>query len=167
MIIHTQVTTIMKKLNIYIIFFLASLLLISGGKSYAQTISVSGVPVTLCANESFSLEFSASGFVPITGNIYQAQLSNSAGSFASPTVISNEPFSTALTGSIYATIPETTPFGAGYRIRVVSTNPVVIGTINGANIGINCQTRDYYWLGGSGNWSDLSHWEYTVVWSQT
>ena len=151
MIIHTQETTIMKKLNIYIIFFLASLLLISGGKSYAQTISISGVPVTICANESFSLEFSASGFVPSVGNIYQAQLSNSAGSFASPTVISNEPFSTALTGSIYATIPYNTTFGAGYRIRVVATNPAVVGIQSGA-ININCTTRDYYWLGGSGSW---------------
>lgn len=63
------------------------------------------------------------------GNIYTAQLSNAAGSFASPTNIGTV---TSVLNSdvISATIPAGTTAGTGYRIRVVSSNPTVFGTNN-------------------------------------
>ena len=69
------------------------------------------------------------------GNVYTAQLSNAAGSFASPISIGTVT-STANSGTIAATIPAGTAAGTGYRIRVVSSNPVVTGTDNTVNLSV-------------------------------
>ena len=62
-------------------------------------------------------------------NTYTVQLSNAAGSFASPTNIGTLA-ATALTGTITATIPVGTAPGNGYRIRVNSSQPVQLGSSN-------------------------------------
>ena len=67
------------------------------------------------------------------GNVYTAQLSNAAGSFASPVSIGTVT-STLNSGTISATIPAGTAAGTGYRIRVVSNNPVVNGSDNTVNL---------------------------------
>lgn len=67
------------------------------------------------------------------GNVYTAQLSNAAGSFAAPTNIGTVT-STLNSDVISATIPAGTAAGTGYRIRVVSNNPVVTGTDNTVNL---------------------------------
>lgn len=69
------------------------------------------------------------------GNVFTAQLSNTSGSFASPTNIGTLTQTTA--GTISATIPSGASTGSGYRIRVVSSNPSVTGTDNGSNLTIN------------------------------
>ena len=96
------------------------------------------------------------------GNEYIAQLSNEVGSFISPIQIGSE-VTTDLSGTIYCTIPTGVTFGTGYQIRVLATASIV-GQITdpSSNIDISCTTRDYYWIGGAGNWSDLNHWEYTT-----
>lgn len=69
------------------------------------------------------------------GNTVTAQLSDASGSFASPVNIGSV---TAITsGTIAATIPAGTATGAGYRIRVVSGNPVLTAADNGSDIAIN------------------------------
>jgi hypothetical protein len=70
------------------------------------------------------------------GNVYTAQLSNAAGSFASPVSIGTVT-STLNTDVILATIPAGTAAGVGYRIRVVSSNPVVTGSDNTVNLTVN------------------------------
>lgn len=70
------------------------------------------------------------------GNVYTAQLSNAAGSFASPVSI-GAVTSTSNTDIISATIPAGTAAGTGYRIRVVSNNPVVTGSNNGTDLTVN------------------------------
>ena len=67
------------------------------------------------------------------GNVYTAQLSNAAGSFAIPVSIGTVT-STLNTDVILATIPAGTAAGTGYRIRVVSSNPVVTGSDNTVNL---------------------------------
>jgi hypothetical protein len=58
-------------------------------------------------------------------NNFIAQLSNATGSFANPREIGR--ISGVSSGQITAIIPNTTPVGSGYKIRVVSTTPKVIG----------------------------------------
>jgi FlgD Ig-like domain len=152
----------MKKLYIYLLFTFTALLLFSSNNLFAQAIDVSGVPTTLCANEGFSVSYVVTG--PLTlnpGNKFQVYLSDVAGSFVSEQLI-GEAFSTSPTGSVYVVIPEFTVLSptSTYRILVKSTDNAFTGSDNGANIVINCTTRDYYWIGGSGDWSDVSHWEY-------
>ncbi|MDQ1265325.1 MAG: trimeric autotransporter adhesin, partial [Bacteroidota bacterium] len=67
-------------------------------------------------------------------NTFSAQLSNEYGSFASPTVIGT--WNGTENGTVYVTIPNDANSGTGYRIRVVSDNPAIIGTDNGTNLEI-------------------------------
>jgi hypothetical protein len=73
------------------------------------------------------------------GNIYTAQLSNAAGSFASPTAIGSLTSSASGALSINGVIPGGTPAGSGYRIRVVASDPATTGSDNGSNLTIFAQ----------------------------
>lgn len=87
------------------------------------TPTVSGAPV--CAGSSITINYTVSNGCDFpntpTSNTFTAQLSNAAGSFASPTALTTVTSNTS--GSIVATIPEGTPAGTNYRVRVVSSNP--------------------------------------------
>ena len=69
-------------------------------------------------------------------NVFTAQLSNATGSFDNAVDI-GKLSSDAQSGNIYVTIPEGTPSGTGYRIRVVSTNPVITGSDNNVGLSVN------------------------------
>ncbi|WP_447951987.1 T9SS type A sorting domain-containing protein [Chryseobacterium koreense] len=99
-----------------------------------QKILTGTVVSPICAGSTVSVPFTIDGTFD-SGNVFTAQLSNSAGSFASPTNIGSLTQTTA--GTISATIPAGTPAGSGYRIRVVSSNPNVVGSDNGTNISIS------------------------------
>jgi hypothetical protein len=96
--------------------------------------AITGSPFCVSASTgaSVSVPFTSVGTFN-AGNVYTAQLSNAAGSFASPVSIGTVT-STANSGTITATIPAGTTAGTGYRIRLVSNNPTVIGTDNGTNL---------------------------------
>jgi hypothetical protein len=92
-------------------------------------------PITYCSNNSdaISVPFTVTGTVN-AGNVYTAQLSNSTGSFASPTAIGTLSSTSTGTLSIAATIPSGLPVGTGYRIRVDASAPATVGADNGTNI---------------------------------
>ncbi|WP_291720738.1 BspA family leucine-rich repeat surface protein, partial [Bernardetia sp.] len=75
-------------------------------------------PTSYCPSEIISVPFTVNGTFDVT-QTFTVQLSDASGSFASPTVIG--------TGAspISATIPNGTPAGIGYRVRVVSSDPIV------------------------------------------
>lgn len=75
-----------------------------------------------CENANLNVPYTITGTYAI-GNTFTAQLSNAAGSFASPTTIGSL-VSTA-SGSISCVIPSGTPSGTGYQIRIVSSTPSV------------------------------------------
>ena len=97
-----------------------------------QTSSILG---PFCDSSTISVNFSINSLTFNTGNVFTAQLSNSSGSFTVPTTIGTVTSTTAST--ISAMIPVNTPAGSGYRIRVVSSNPVQVGTHNGTSITVN------------------------------
>jgi hypothetical protein len=70
-------------------------------------------------------------------NVYTAQLSDASGSFASPTAIGTLTSSLSGNLSVPSTISGMTPLGAGYRIRVVASDPSTIGSDNGSNLTIH------------------------------
>ncbi len=89
---------------------------------------------TFCAGSSLSVPYTKQGiFMP--GNTFTAQLSDSLGSFASPVNIGS--IASLNNGSIAATIPNNTPSGSNYKIRVVSNLPVTNGSVLDSNITIN------------------------------
>jgi peptidoglycan/xylan/chitin deacetylase (PgdA/CDA1 family) len=96
------------------------------------TNSITGSP--FCAGASITVPFTASGTFN-SDNIFTAQLSSSTGSFTTPVNIGS--FTGTSSGSISANLPANSVSGSAYRIRVISSSPVVTGTDNGTNIIIN------------------------------
>jgi hypothetical protein len=81
----------------------------------------------LCGGSLFRMAFHKTGtFTP--GNIFKVQLSDAAGSFASPTEIGN--IADTTDRIITCVLPKVLPYSTQYRIRVVSTTPVVTGISN-------------------------------------
>ena len=91
------------------------------------------VPSLLCPGISLNLPFCASGSFT-AGNVFTAQLSNSSGSFASPTDIGTLTSTTG--GNIEIVVPYTATAGTGYRVRIVSSTPNYASFDNGSDIQI-------------------------------
>ncbi|HEX3079771.1 MAG TPA: T9SS type A sorting domain-containing protein, partial [Puia sp.] len=96
-------------------------------------------PLSYFQTDPVNVSYTASGTFS-AGNIFTAQLSDASGSFVLPIAIGT--LASTTSGMIAATIPLATPAGTGYRIRVVSSNPIIIGSNNGENITINALTCD-------------------------
>ncbi|NDP22071.1 MAG: T9SS type A sorting domain-containing protein [Paludibacter sp.] len=96
-----------------------------------STGTISGSPFT--SGGSVSVPFTISGNFT-SGNIFTAQLSNANGSFASPVTIGT--LTSTTSGTISATIPGNSAAGTGYRIRIMSSLPLVTGTANMTNLTI-------------------------------
>ncbi|WP_374399730.1 beta strand repeat-containing protein [Flavobacterium sp.] len=98
--------------------------------------AITGSPFCVSASTgaSVSVPFTSVGTFN-AGNTFTAQLSNSGGGFGTPINIGtlslngDDP-----SGIINATIPAGTTAGTGYRIRVVSNNPTVLGSDNTVNL---------------------------------
>jgi hypothetical protein len=82
----------------------------------------SSAPTEFCKVTAFNIPYTISGTYN-TGNVFTAQLSNSAGSFSSPTAIGSVISTNA--GIIAVTIPNTITAGTGYKIRIASSNPSI------------------------------------------
>jgi hypothetical protein len=91
-------------------------------------------PTSYCAGASVSIPYTTT-VTYNAGNIFTAQLSNAAGNFGSPVAIGTR--SSTAAGTISGTIPVGTVAGTAYRIRVVSSNPVVTGSTNVSNLTVN------------------------------
>lgn len=139
--------------------------------TYPNTITTGVVssPPFLLANCGVT----ASGTVAFTStdvftgtNSFTAQLSDDIGSFASPITIGNSGTltGTAPSGTINITIPAGTVSGTAYRIRVVSDQPAIIGSLSAAftitQSGFCASSHtDYYRSITSGDWDDPLTWE--------
>lgn len=107
----------------------------SGNGISSTTISTGSIsPSAICPGSTLDVTYNASGSFN-ADNVFTAQLSNSSGSFSSPTNIGL--ISSTQSGIITCAIPSG-PAGSGYRVRVVSSNPAVNGTDNGGNLSITC-----------------------------
>lgn len=88
---------------------------------------------SLCAGDTFKVPYFASNRFN-NGNNFIVQLSNAAGSFASPVNIGSRTDTTSDT--VTCIIPRTAATGTGYRIRIVSNSPAATSYDNGTNITI-------------------------------
>ena len=144
----------------------------------------------MCAGDNFRLTYDARGTFN-AGNSFTAQLSDENGSFVSPVNI-GQITSTVSSQEIICTIPTHRNEGANYRVRMVSSNPVVIGatcdtlftihdrpfaqTITGRSLvnGTytwpysvpNVATSSFYWLVNGGTFSPTTTNNISVSWPQ-
>jgi hypothetical protein len=90
-----------------------------------------------CTGNTITVPFSTNTTRYAAGNVFSFQLSDASGVFAA-----NAPLLGALQsanaagGVLTGVLSQATPAGSGYRVRVVSSNPVVTGADNGANLTI-------------------------------
>ena len=120
-----------------------------------KTVSASSFCVTSTTGSSVSVSYTATGSFT-NGNVFQAQLSDTIGNFTNGIYIGTVTTTNA-SGTISCTIPNGTPTGSGYRIRVNSLNPQITGSDNGTNLIINLTgnsiaptTRQYIHAGANG-----------------
>jgi hypothetical protein len=90
-------------------------------------------PADLCQGGNVDISFQAPGSYN-AGNVFTAQLSNASGSFASPVVVGT--LSSTAGGTITGTLATNQTVGTGYRIRIISSNPVLTGDNNGSNLAV-------------------------------
>ncbi|MBS1771543.1 MAG: gliding motility-associated C-terminal domain-containing protein [Bacteroidetes bacterium] len=95
---------------------------------------VAPLTTTKCSGDTLHVNYDVTRSFN-SGNTFTVQLSNAAGSFASPTTISSAVTATT-GGKIICTIPSSTPTGTGYRVRIISTSPVRVSNPNSYNITI-------------------------------
>lgn len=105
-------------------------------KISTKTITVNSLSETgpFCAGASFSLNYTPVGAFN-TGNVFTAQLSDASGNFSTPTAIGT--FTSDVAGTINVTIPQNIPSGISYKIRIISTSPIVSGDIYATAVSIN------------------------------
>lgn len=77
-----------------------------------------------CALDSFLVSFDATGTYN-AGNVFNAELTDANGSFASPVIIGS--YSGTKSSIMTVRIPDITIGGTNFKVRVRSTNPVVTG----------------------------------------
>ena len=108
-------------------------------------LSATARTTTICAGESLTIDYANIGCGNIgAGNNIRIELSNAAGSFASPLLL-NSAATTANSGNYNVTIPSATPGGEFYKIRVISTNPmdtVIIGKLFTIVSQVDCSCPD-------------------------
>jgi hypothetical protein len=90
-------------------------------------------PGNFCQNGSVSVGVEATGSFN-AGNVFSLELSDMAGSFASPTVLGTVAATT--NASIDGLIPTSMSAGSGYRFRITSSSPALTTPDNGADITI-------------------------------
>lgn len=92
---------------------------------------------SLCQGGSVAITFTNGGGSFNANNVFTAQLSSAAGSFASPVNIGT--LSGTIGGTINANIAAAQAAGSGYRIRVISSNPAMTGADNGTNLSVTAR----------------------------
>jgi hypothetical protein len=70
------------------------------------------------------------------GNVFTAELSDASGSFATPTAVGTLASSTTGTQLMTVIVPGTVPVGSGYRVRVVASDPITVGSDNGFDLAV-------------------------------
>jgi hypothetical protein len=99
----------------------------------AQTIVTGNIPSgTVCTATPYNLSFTTTGNFP-SGTVFKAQLSNMNGSFPTLPVSVGEGTSSPISIQLPATA-----VGNGFRIRVVSQGPAVVGSPSQPFVSQNC-----------------------------
>lgn len=82
----------------------------------------------VCPGQSFKLGFDPTGPTTyLAGNIFSVQLSNASGAFTNPTTIGTKQ-TTSGPDTITCIVPGSVVGGNGYKLRIVSSNPVRTST---------------------------------------
>ncbi|MCC2547766.1 T9SS type A sorting domain-containing protein [Hymenobacter sp. BT175] len=104
--------------------------------TYPPTIATGTVsPTTFCSTTTISVPFTTNTGAYNAGNQFKFQLSDASGNFTAGSRLYGASVSINATGgTVSDSLAFRTPAGSGYRVRVVSTNPVIVGTPNAVDL---------------------------------
>lgn len=91
-------------------------------------------PLTYCAGDVINTPFTITGTFT-AGNVFKAELSDASGSFAAPVNLGT--LNSTAAGTVNGLIPANTPYGTGYKVRIISSNPADTSSNNSVTITIN------------------------------
>lgn len=100
---------------------------------FGQSLSVSFNGETLCKAKVEQVSFSSTGNFN-QGNFFKIQLSDSSGNFTKPIEVAQ--FLNASFQNIAFVLPDSIYLGHKYRIRAVSTDPIIVSEDNGTNLSV-------------------------------
>ncbi len=126
--------------------------------SFQPTIISSTNDTILCTDSFLKVSYTISGTFN-SANVFSVQLSDSLGSFTNHTTIGS--LTSQISDSIICYIPKFNPPGTRYKVRIVSSDPVVIGTPNNSNIVINKLPNPS--ILGNSNVCDRSYYSYQTL----
>ncbi|MBN4072147.1 T9SS type A sorting domain-containing protein [Flavobacteriales bacterium AH-315-E23] len=88
------------------------------------------IQISLCAGSDVYIPFTVTdtGGTFVFGNFFTAQISDQFGSFANPVDIGTFPIPWTLSAAILGTVPVNSPLLGIYKIRVIGSDPPVIGS---------------------------------------
>jgi len=110
--------------------------IVASTNSIATTNNITPTNWCLGNSQNVNVNFTATGTFN-AGNVFNAERSDAAGSFASPIVIGTLTSTASGAQSISSIFAAGSPAGNGYLIRVVSTNPVTVGSVTTTGLTIN------------------------------
>ncbi len=167
-------------------FFILSI----NGTGHAQSIQISSSNAFFCSDGIVSINYTITGSF-LSGNVFNAQLSDSSGQFNSPILIGSA--SSNVSGNMEVQLPSNLSPSGNYKIRVVSNSPTVI-SLNSINVPIENQILDswvrradagtiaksygvgfaienklYFGTGVNGSYATNDFWEYnppTNIWTR-
>ncbi|MBM2813578.1 MAG: hypothetical protein HW421_340 [Ignavibacteria bacterium] len=102
----------------------------------AGCIYIGNVTGSYCPGAVITVPYTITGTFQ-SNNVFTVQLSNSSGNFSGTWFSNVGTVQSANGGSVMVTIPQSAAAGGNYRMRIVSSNPVVTGGDNGSDITIN------------------------------
>ncbi len=103
--------------------------------SGSYTLNVGSIsPTTYCAGAPISIPFTALGTWQ-SSNVFTAQLSDENGNFTNATNIGS--LTSVSASTINATLPSNLAHGTGYKLRIVSSLPQIVGATSTATLTIN------------------------------
>ncbi|GAB3580455.1 T9SS type A sorting domain-containing protein [Hymenobacter daeguensis] len=110
----------------------------AGSFAYPPTIATGAVSASaFCASTLIQVPFTTNVASYGAGNVFSFQLSDANGVFTAGSRLYGTLISQNASGGILRdSVAFRTPAGTGYRVRVVASNPSIIGTDNGTNLTI-------------------------------
>jgi plastocyanin len=105
----------------------------NGSQLSTTSVSNNAFYISPSANETATVNFSSNAAFNAS-NVFTVELSDANGSFSNPTAIGS--LASTTVAPISVTIPNSILSGTAYRVRVVSSDPVLTGTDNGSNLAI-------------------------------
>lgn len=116
--------------TLYVVLTLIGITFVNSAKAQTIAITETNPSELLCSGQPIEVSYNVNGTFN-AGNVFQIQLSDKTGSFTTPISIGNVSWSGVTTSqnlTANCVIPSNIAAGTGYRIRIVSTNPVITGT---------------------------------------